>query len=147
VHRFIFKKHNQKHETPICQHPHSPTSSQVRLFDGLSVQFVRLAHRKNNALRSSLDPSKSEKCEPKTLTKNHIAWHDQTYLRKKSRQDNYGVLRFQDMVRDWTPRLNADDLRDTMSTTDMTTLLKQLSEVFFGAVIPLDHTDPQPVFQ
>jgi hypothetical protein len=96
---------------------------------------------------SSLGFSIFRTCEAKTLARDHIAWLDQTYPRKKDQPDSVSLIRLKKMIRKWTPCLNAADLQESMSTSDMAILLRQLSQVFFDSVIPLDDTEYHSVFE
>jgi hypothetical protein len=92
------------------------------------------------------------------LAQHHVRWLDYTYLKRRDTlqvsrtlQKATNIMRpneevvacvrhLNGLVSIWTERLNALDLRKTMSVSNMTTLLNQLSTVFFSSSIFLRQT-------
>jgi hypothetical protein len=141
------KRFLRRRFTATCRHQHATFRNQKKLLNELQSFYLPPGSPERYVLHSSLDCRKFRRYEAKELAKYHIAWLDQTYLQEKNEQDIVGVLCLKEMIKTLAPRLSAEDLRITMSATDMTNLLKQLSEVFFNSVIPLDPTETQAIFE
>ena len=88
-------------------------------------------------------PCTSGCTEPTLLVEQHIRWLHSTHFGKPNEEMAARVRRLNDLISNWKERLDAKDLRKTLSEEEMTGLLNDLSETFFDAEL----VPPQPSFQ
>ena len=90
------------------------------------------------------DASHYGSCEGSQLTGCIIDWLDITYLNNPPIRSREAMGQLRATLDGYMDRLNVMDLRETMSTRDMTNLIRQLNTVFFAETIPLSRLGSPP---
>jgi hypothetical protein len=111
-------------------------------FSNMSLSIRCLANHEQDGKDLDLTQNKPDKTEAVTsegshhatgLVQEHSRWLDRTHLEKPNEDLTTRVGRLNDLIRNWTQRLNAQDLRKTIPVLGMRSLLDQLSQVLFGS--------------
>jgi hypothetical protein len=108
----------------------------------MSLSIRCLADHEQDGKDLDLTQNKPDKTEAVTsegshhatgLVQEHSRSLDRTHLEKPNEELTTRVGRLNGLIRNWTQRLNAQDLRKTIPVLGMRSLLDQLSQVLFGS--------------